>query len=188
MTARRGTVVVAMLRGINVGGHRKVAMAELRALAAPLAIGEVRTYIQSGNLVLATARPPAAVASELQERIESAHGFEVGVVVRTEGQLRDVLAANPYLDDGADQRELHVTFLAERPPEDRLALLEETAGAASSDRFEIHGSEVYLQCPGGYGNTKLTNTFFERRLGVAATTRNWRTVGTLAAMAADVSF
>jgi uncharacterized protein (DUF1697 family) len=99
-----------------------------------------------------------------------------------------LVEANPYAGLGADPRTVHVTFLA-RPPDvphrEELARLggeSGPAGAFGEDRFTPSGAEVYLYCPGGYGETKLTNAFLERRAGVVATTRNWRTVTTLAGM------
>ncbi len=183
------TTVVALLRSVNVGGRNRVPMAELRALSESLGFADVQTYVQSGNLVLTGTGPASSVARTLEAGIADAFGLEVPVVVRSTRQLSKVLGANPYLADGVDPKTLHVTFLAAAPAADRARALTKTGvdsesdGSFGDDRFTLLGTEVFLHCPGGYGSTKLNNAFFERRAAQVATTRNWRTVTTLAAMA-----
>ena len=181
--------MVALLRSVNVGGRNRVPMAELRALSESLGFDDVQTYVQSGNLVLSGPGPASAAARTLEAGITDAFGLEVPVIVRTTRQLSRILDANPYLGDGVDPKTLHVTFLAAAPAaEPKRALTAtgtdaESDGSFGDDRFALAGTEVFLHCPGGYGNTKLNNAFFERRAGQVATTRNWRTVTTLASMA-----
>jgi len=164
---------VALLRGVNVGG-RSVPMAELRELVARLGHTDVRTYIQSGNVLFSSRHDDApALADELRAAIGAELGHRVTVVLRTPAELGRVLAANPY----AARRQtapLHVTFLDGLPDAAVRAGLEAAAG--SPDEFTVCGREVYVWCPSGYGRTVLSNEFFERRLKVAATTRNWRTL------------
>ena len=106
------------------------------------------------------------------------------VLVRSAAELAGVVAGNPFVGRaGVDPRTLHVTFLADAPDPDRCTAIEPDAGGA--DAFEIVGREVYLHCPGGYGRSKLNNAFWERKLKVPATTRNWNSVTRLAAMAAE---
>ena len=164
-----------MLRGINVGGRAKVGMADLRAVFESLGFDDVATYIQSGNVVFGSAKPvrPAAV----EECIAAELGVHPTVVVRTAAEMAAVVQANPFLAAGIDVATLHVTFLADKPK----ATVDVPAG--QPDELAVVGREVYLRCPNGYGRTKLDNTFLEKRLGVAATTRNWKTVTTLAEMA-----
>ncbi len=174
---------VAMLRSINVGGRNRVAMADLRDVAGSLGYRDVSTYVQSGNLLFTGSGSPAAVGRAIEERIASDLGLTVPVVVRTKLQLGRVLRENPFAHADLDEKKVHVTFLADRPNAHKVAQLQERAGQFGKDRFEVIGSHVYLHCPGGYGETKLNNSYLEGRLGVTATTRNWRTVTTLAAMA-----
>jgi uncharacterized protein (DUF1697 family) len=166
-----------MLRGINVGGHAKVAMADLRREVADLGYDDVRTYIQSGNVLFRASGSAAALQSAIEERLEGHFALPIKVVLRTDAQLAAVVEHNPLVGGGRDPARLHVTFLASKPPAARVAGLD--GEAFSPDEFRIVGREVYLHCPQGYGNTKLNNTFFERKLGVGATTRTWRTVTTL---------
>jgi len=163
---------IALLRGINVGGGRKVPMTDLRALFENLGHSDVRTYIQSGNVVFrAKGSAPARVRSAVEQRIEHDFGFDVTVLLRTPAELASVLARNPY-DDGA-----YVTFLDGPPARDLVAALD--AAPFAPDEFQVSGSEVFVRCANGYGRTKINNTFFERKLATRATTRNWRTVSTL---------
>ena len=176
---------VALLRGINVGGSRKVAMADLREMFESLGFGRVETYVQSGNVVFDGAlSDPVATAATIEAACEQALGFSTDVIVVSGEELAQIVASNPFVkgdqDPGAD---LYVTFLREpqRNPVDKTDL--QRALGATTDEFVLAERHVYLRCPGGYGRTKLSNPFFEKRLGAAATTRNWRTVTRLSTMA-----
>jgi len=175
------TVYVAMLRGINVGGHAKVAMADLRAAFAEMGCADVQSYIQSGNVVFRSSKSPAALLATLEHGLDAAFGHGIRVVIRTSSQIADVVGHNPLKGGGREPAKLHVTFLASKPAPSRVADLD--PDAFLPDEFRSAGCEVYLHCPGGYGRTKLNNTFFERRLGVVATTRTWSTVTTLSTLA-----
>ncbi|WP_106396301.1 DUF1697 domain-containing protein [Actinocorallia populi] len=164
---------IALLRGINVGGNTRIGMAALRESFADLGHTEVRTYLQSGNVFFDSARPAESLAEELEVRIAADLGVSTRVLLRTEDELKHVLATHPFRDR-EDPAALHVAFLGETP----TAVLEKPTGEAAE--FAAKGREVYLYCPNGYGRTKLNNAFLERRLGVVATTRNWKTVTALA--------
>ena len=164
---------VAMLRGINVGGKNKIKMPELQALFVGLGHADVVTYIQSGNVVFTSrAKGAPRLASAIEKQIARDFGLEIPVVLRTKAELAKVIAGNPFAN--ADLAKVHVTFLAQKPP---AALVRALDGhSAEPDEFRVVGREIYLHCPKGYGNTKLNNTFWERRLKTAATARNWNTV------------
>jgi len=169
------TTYVALLRGINVGGHTGVAMADVRRVFAGLGHAAVQTYLQSGNVVFAAPGTDSSrLAADVEARIARDLGQRVTVLVRASNELARIVAANPFLDRTADGTKLHVTFLADAPDRERAAGL--AAPAGESDELALDGREVYLHCPNGYGRTRLNNAYFERRLGVAATTRNWKTV------------
>jgi uncharacterized protein (DUF1697 family) len=169
--------LIALLRGINVGGHGKVAMEDLRRSFSSLGHRDVRTYIQSGNVLF---RPPAGgrapSAEVLGRRLSEELGTQVTVVLRTAAELALVVEANPFAEK-EDPRLVYVTFLARAATPERAAEL--TVPPGTTDELALVGREVYLHCPGGYARTKLNNTFIERRLGVEATTRGWNTVTTL---------
>jgi uncharacterized protein (DUF1697 family) len=179
MAAR--TRYAALLRGINLGARNKLAMSDLRALVEKLGGEDVQTYVQSGNVVFTSSGTPEDLESELSRLIRAERGLDVAVLVRTKAQLAKILAANPFLKAGADVKSLHVTFLAERPKRELVKALD--PAASPPDELRVDGREVYLLCPNGYGRSKLSNAFFEKRLGEVATTRNWRTVTTLAELA-----
>lgn len=176
-------VFVALLRSVNVSGRNRLPMEELRALVSDAGFGEVRTYVQSGNVVCTGRGSAATAARAIEERMAERLGWSVPVVVRTKAELGAVLGASPFAGEGLDQAKLHVTFLAGAPDPAGSRRLAAEADRFGDDRAVVLGREVYLHCPAGYGRSKLDNAFLERRLGAAATTRNWRTVTTLAGMA-----
>jgi len=180
------TTYVCLLRGVNVGGHGRVAMSELRALCASLGLTDVRTYVQSGNVVFRAAAPDGAgrlseaVAVAFQERF----GFKAANLVLDAEEWRRIARANPFAGpDGGDGQGLHVTFLLGPPPSRTEAEVRSAAGPVGNDEFSLGDGVVYVRCPDGYGRTRLSNTFFERILEVPATTRNWRTVLSLLELA-----
>lgn len=180
----RETTHVALLRGINVGGRNRLAMDALVELFRALGCDEVRTYIQSGNVVFrATQARAASLADELARSIEREHGLTVPVVLRTARELADVARANPFLGAGGATPEefLHVAFLAEAPGARALATLDPRR--SPPDRFDVRGREIYLSCPNGMARTKLTNAYFDARLATTSTLRNWRTVRQLVELA-----
>jgi uncharacterized protein (DUF1697 family) len=177
---------VALLRGINVGGRNGVAMADLRAIFEDLGHRRIETYLQSGNVVFEATGAPASLPGTIRRRITNDLGLDVPVAVRTGADLQKIFTTNPFLADGADPTTLHVVFAVGRAASGALGDL--APERFSPDRFAHRGREIYLQCPNGYGRTKLTNAFFESRLGPAAgatTTRNWNTVTRLAELSKD---
>ncbi len=168
-------VYVALLRGINVGGKNKLPMKELAALFDNAGCSDVRTYIQSGNVIFSAAkslaiRVPGLIARAILDR----YGIRVPVVTRTSDELRDVARNNPFLNRGADEGKLHVAFIADRPDAEKVGALDPSR--SRPDEFAVHGHEVYLHCPNGFARTRLTNDYFDRTLATTCTIRNWRTV------------
>jgi uncharacterized protein (DUF1697 family) len=171
------TAYVAMLRGINVSGRNKLSMTDLRQVFADAGCDDVRTYIQSGNVAFTSAAAPDTVVEAVERRLRGMVGCRVPVIIRGEDEIAAVVDGNPFLRRQADPAHLHVTFLADTPGAPAVEDLR--ARPTAPDAFEIVGRAVYLHCPDGYGRTKLTNAFFEKKLASEATTRNWRTVTTL---------
>ena len=174
---------IAMLRGINVSGHKIIKMEQLRASFEALSFRSVKTYVQSGNVVFEAENDSAAtLAGRIEKKIRCDFGFSVVVLLKTSKDMEQIVRDNPLLREaGIDHSKLHVTFLSDAAPktaEDRLKAL-----AANPERFHVNGSEIYLYCPNGYGTTKLSNNAIEKKLGVGATTRNWKSVNALLAMA-----
>jgi len=170
-----------MLRGINLGAHKKVPMPALKALYESLNFKNVSTYIQSGNVVFEHDESLEGLALKLEQKIAEHFGFEVPVILRTLAEMQAVSKENPFLKDATvEAAQLHVTFLAEGPEQVLLDKIQ--SFSAAPDEFRMVGKTIYLHCPNGYGRTKLTNNFFEQKLKLTATTRNWKTVNELTNM------
>jgi uncharacterized protein (DUF1697 family) len=178
----RGTYI-ALLRGVNVGGNA-LPMDRLRGLCRELGLANARTYVQSGNLVFQAEGTAAHWSDMLERALVGKTRLPVSVLVRTGAEIAKLVERNPFLrEKGIDPARLYVTFLKQTPMKAALAALR--AIEAGPDRFEPADRQIYLHCPDGYGRSKLANTVLERVLKTDATTRNWRSVTTLAKMAAD---
>lgn len=175
------TTYVALLRGINLAGRRKVAMPDLREALAEAGFEDVATYIQSGNIVLNSGKPAARLRTELEKVIEDRFGFAVPVILRTRKQLDGVIAANPF-PEPSDQRLLHVVFLEKAANSGAVKKL--AAAATGSDEVKSVGKELYLNTPDGFGRSKLAAALAKDPSGITGTARNWRTVLKLAEMSA----
>jgi uncharacterized protein (DUF1697 family) len=170
---------VALLRGINLGGHKIVKMDRLRKTFEELGFEDVKTYIQSGNVVFkASAQTPENLAKRIEEKVLRQFGFPVPVVVKTSDEIGEIIGNNPLVKEkGIDLSKLHVTFLSCAPEKIALTTLE--AFAAGPDQFRCSGAAIYLHCPNGYHATKLGNNVLGKMLKVGTTTRNWKTVNQL---------
>jgi uncharacterized protein (DUF1697 family) len=168
---------ISILRGINVSGHKKILMSDLKALYEEIKFKEVLTYIQSGNVIFKSddKLSDSEIGKKIEKKIYEKYKFDVPVIVRTVTEIGNAISNNPFLKEkGIDHEKLHITFLAERPAKIKSDALMNID--YSPDKFFIIDREVFLYCPNGYGNTKLSNNFFESKLKVGATTRNWKTV------------
>lgn len=170
-------VYVALLRGINVGKHRRVSMADVKEAFAAAGAKDAETYLQSGNVIFETRTSAAKVVPRLEKELKRRVGHDISVVVRTGAQLAQLVAKNPFSNE-PDGKKLHVAFLEASPKRGRTRLLDRERVAP--DEFRVAGRAVYLRYPSGYGRSKLTNDYLEKQLGVRSTMRNWRTVSTLA--------
>jgi uncharacterized protein (DUF1697 family) len=169
------------MRGINVGGKNRLPMKDLAAIFEQAGCTDVRTYIQSGNVVFAAAPSAAgAVPARVQREVEAAFGIRSPVITRTARELASVLRAVPFSGAAADESRLHVAFLAGKPTPARAASLDPQR--SPGDTFQLVGREVYLSLPNGVARTKLTNDYLDSTLGTVSTVRNWRTVTRLAGM------
>ncbi|HVP63905.1 MAG TPA: DUF1697 domain-containing protein [candidate division Zixibacteria bacterium] len=165
---------VALMRGINVGGKNKLPMKDLAAIFTGLGCRNVRTYIQSGNVVFdAPASVARKLASQIAANISKQFGLTVPVVLRDREEMARVITGNPFLAAGLDEKWLHVMFLADRPTANAVAELDHNRSAP--DEFQVVGREIYLHLPNGAGNSKLTNVYFDSKLGTISTARNWAT-------------
>jgi len=165
---------VALLRGVNVGGKKKIAMAELRSLFSSLGFEDVVTYIQSGNVVFrGTDGDADEISARIEREIARVFGMDPAVLLRTPAELEKIVERNPYRTHN-DPSELHLVFLNRTPAATAAADLD--PGRSPGDEFALHGREIYLYLPNGAGRSKLTIDYFERVLGARATQRNWNTL------------
>ena len=173
------TTYISILRGINVSGQRMIKMDALRKLYMDLKFENVQTYIQSGNVIFQSKETDSKnLEKKIAQEIFKTFSFEVPVIVMDIRELKSVVKNNPFLDDKAkDHAFLHVTFLSAEPEKEKFDKLPKEQYLP--DEFELVGKAIYLYCPNGYGNTKLTNSFFESKLKVVSTTRNWKTTNEL---------
>jgi uncharacterized protein (DUF1697 family) len=171
------TTVIALLRGVNVGGHNKLPMAQLREIAVGAGFTDVRTYIQSGNLVASTVLEPESAAKVLADAIRVATGLTVPVIVRTAQQWSDLIAANPFPDATDPGRHVHTIFLP-APATEVIRAFDATAFAP--EEVVVTGSEVHLHLPDGMGRSKLAVAVNRVPEVAAGTARNWNTVLKLA--------
>jgi uncharacterized protein (DUF1697 family) len=179
MTASR---YVALLRGINLGSRNRIAMGPLRELVESLGYTDVKTHLQSGNVVFSGKRKaPTTVARDVERAIEGEFGLAVGVVVRTADELAEVVGKNPMGDREKDPAKLVVTFLSAAPAAGKVKAID--AERFAPDEFQVVGREIYQWLPRGVHPSKLTNDFWQQQLGVTATARNWNTVTKLLGLA-----
>lgn len=176
------TTWIALLRGVNVSGKNKIAMADLRDALGASGFGSVRTYIQSGNVVFQATGDAPDLARRIATTIEERYGHEVEVTVITPARLAEIVRDTPYEAATSDeQSRLYFTFLFARPETAHLARLDPDLYAP--DEVVVRGDVAYIRVTAGYGTTKLSNTYLEKRLEVPATTRNWRTAQKLLELA-----
>jgi uncharacterized protein (DUF1697 family) len=176
------TCWVALLRGINVGGHAIVPMADLRRIAEGCGLTDVQTYIQSGNLLFTSEdTKPTALATRLRSAIERDRGIAPSVILRTREELASVVADCPFDSAAIEPRQLHVAF--GEAPLAATVLRAMDLAAYAPDRIEVRGREVYLSLPDGIGGSKLVADVTRRAHGTFGTVRNWRTVLTLLRLA-----
>jgi uncharacterized protein (DUF1697 family) len=167
---------IAILRGINVSGSKKLPMAALRELLSNLNFTNVKTYIQSGNVVFSSdEKNQEKLGNQISKVIKKQYDYDVPVLVKTIAQWKTAMANNPFTDKDISKQA--ITFLATIPEETTIEV------NSKDDQFQIIDSEVYLYCPNGFGRSKLTNNLFERKLKTQATTRNWKTINKLLEMA-----
>lgn len=173
---------MAILRGINVGGKRKIKMVDLKTHLSSLNFSTIETYIQSGNIVFQADKAKENIlAQQIEEKIKIEYDFDVPTIVKKAQALKDIFQNNPFLqtEEEIDIKNLHATFLAEEVSEELLHQVQ--AIQDEPNRLHVTSHVVYLFCP-KYRETKFTNGFFEKKLKVKATTRNWKTVSKLMEM------
>jgi uncharacterized protein (DUF1697 family) len=169
---------ISMIRGINVGGKR-VKMADLKDAYLSLNLKNVKSYIQSGNVIFKSENTDSEeISKEIQQKILDVFGYEVTVIIKTLDEFKNIVDAIPF--DVDEQEHVYLTFLSDNPQNNLIEIdLSKVNWIKEGEKFIISSKEVYLYLPYGYGRTKLNNNFFEKKLHINATTRNWKTVNKL---------
>jgi uncharacterized protein (DUF1697 family) len=173
------TTRIALLRGINVGRNRRIAMADLRMMLESLGYDDVRTHLQSGNAIFVSgAGKDAALEQQISAAIKATFGMDVAVMVRTAAEIASVVDSNPFAVRGADTGELHATFLAAAPSAAKIAAVDRAACAP--DEFSVGERVIYVRLPNGVMGSRLPD--WDKTLGIRTTTRNWNTTTRLREM------
>ena len=178
-------IYISMLRGINVGGHKRVKMDKLRASLVALGFEQVKTYIQSGNVVFKSGKLSTfKLSKRIEERILRDFGFPVSVISRSSDEMARTIERNPFLNQrGIDHEKLHVMFLSDAPAPAALKKLADLT--AAPDQCRSFDREIYFYLPNGASQSVLMKSPVDRILAVVTTTRNWRTVNSLHQMCED---
>lgn len=178
---------ISILRGINVSGQKKVKMADLKILYEEQGFENVNTYIQSGNVIFEskTKLTIEALKKIIEKAIETKYAFQVPVDIRTNQELKQIIKNCSYEEVKKEENgtKVLVTFLQSTPFNQKQESL--LGYVKSPEKLIIQGREIYLYCPNGYGKSKLTNVFIEKKLGISATTRNWKSVKKLYELSMD---
>lgn len=169
---------IALLRGINVSGQKQIKMADLQSLFESINFSEVKTYIQSGNVIFsAKEKDSTKLEKKISFAIKKRFGFEINVIIISSTELKNLINKNPFINKKIDIEKLYVVFLSNSPDKENIKNL--NASDFSPEEYFLDDKSIYLFVPNGYGRAKLNNNYFESKLKVPATTRNWRTVRTL---------
>ena len=169
------TTYLALLRGINVGGKNILPMKDLAEFFIESGCTEVRTFIQSGNVIFRASPSLGSRAADLvAAKIKNRFGHQPPMVLRTDAELEAAITNNPFISADADENHLHVMFLADKPTPVAVKALD--PNRSPPERFLVVGREIYLCLPNGAGKSKLTNAYFDSKLDTISTLRNWRTV------------
>ena len=176
---------ISVLRGINVGGHKKIKMADLKALYIGLEFTNVITYIQSGNVIFESSETNVSLLiDKIEGGILKQYGFEVPVLIRTTEVWHNIIQNHPFDVDALENlTTISVTLLSSAPSETSFTTL--MSYVKAPDLLTLDDKTIYLYTPNGYGKTKITTNFIEKKLEVKATTRNWKSVMKLHELSKD---
>jgi uncharacterized protein (DUF1697 family) len=174
---------IVLLRGINLGAGNRIAMPELRKSLESAGFDDVRTYLQSGNIVLSSKASPERVARRCQRQIADRFGLDIEVLARTRDEPAEVVQRNPLGDVAVNPKRYQVSFMSAEPDRDVVCKL--SNAAVAPEQFVVVGRELYAWHPEGIGRSKLWTLLAGRGLGVTATARNWSTVTNLLAIARE---
>jgi uncharacterized protein (DUF1697 family) len=170
--------LISFLRGINMTGHNSLRMSDLRELYIKLGFTDAETYIQSGNVIFSSDEFVRDISLKIENAILERFSYKIPVMVRTVQEIKDLFSGNPYINEEKfDPSKMAVLFLHEKPVSSQLDKVKNIN--YPPDRFEIKDREIFIYCPNGFGRTKLYTNFFENKMGVVGTARNWKSITTI---------
>jgi uncharacterized protein (DUF1697 family) len=175
---------ISLLRGVNMAGHNSIKMAGLTQLYKDIGFNDAETYIQSGNVIFTGVDDISVpeVSVKIEKAILERFSCNIAVMIRTLDEMRQLLSVNPYLkEENFDPSKMAVIFLYEKTTADQIQKVMNID--YPPDKFKIAGSEIFIYCPNGFGRTKLYTNFFEKKMDVTGTARNWKSITTLLQMA-----
>jgi uncharacterized protein (DUF1697 family) len=171
---------ISFLRGVNMTGHNLIKMTDLAALYRNMGLNDAETYIQSGNVIFSNTGniTPSALSVNIEQAILERFNFIIPVMIRTSQDLNDLFSSNPFLGEPKfEPSKMAVVFLHDEPSDSQI---QKVAGIDyPPDKFKIVGREIFIYCPNGFGRTKLYTNFFEKKMNIAGTARNWKTITTI---------
>jgi uncharacterized protein (DUF1697 family) len=171
---------ISFLRGVNMTGHNSIKMTDLAVLYKNLGFSDAETYIQSGNVIFSGAneRSPSDISQKIEQAILEKFNYTVPVMVRSVKEIKELLSSNPFINEEKfDPSKMAVIFLNEEASD--IQIQKVISVNYPPDKFEIIGKEIFIYCPNGFGRTKLYTNFFEKKMGVKGTGRNWKTITTI---------
>jgi uncharacterized protein (DUF1697 family) len=171
---------IAFLRGVNMTGHNSIKMADLSNLFIKMGFSDAETYIQSGNVIFTDHGDilPSDFSKTIEKEILQKFNYIVPSMIRTSQELTDLLSVNPFLGErDFNPAKMAVMFLHEEPSASQLMKVADVD--YPPDKFKIIGRDIFIFCPNGFGKTKLYTNFFEKKMGVTGTARNWKTITTI---------
>ena len=173
-------IYISFLRGVNMTGHNSIKMTDLSALFVNLGLKDAETFIQSGNVIFSDIGDilPSALSVNIEHAILARFNYLVPVMIRTNQELIDLFSSNPFLGEtNFDPSKMAVIFLHDSPSETQIQKVANID--YPPDKFRINDREIFIYCPNGFGRTKLFTNFFEKKMGVIGTARNWKTISTI---------
>jgi uncharacterized protein (DUF1697 family) len=177
-------ILISLLRGVNMAGHNKIKMTDLEDLFDKLGFIDVEAFIQSGNVIFNDRedKPPLEISVKIEEAILKKFKYRIPVLIRTAENLKEVISMNPFAGvENFNIEKLAVIFLYEMPRKEQIEKVRSID--YPPDKFKINGKEIFIYCPNGFGKTKLYTNFFENKMKIIGTARNWKTINTLYDMA-----
>lgn len=180
-------IFIVLLRGINVSGKNIIKMDLLRKALSDIGFEQIKTYIQSGNIVLKSKQLKTEIKKNIETVIQNNFNFSVPVLVISSAELNEIIANNNFIKNKYDSSLLHVSLMHHEPEPVLVNEFIKIPFEKSTVEYSIDKKNIYLYCPLGYSNSKLSNNLIENKLKVICTTRNWKTMITLHSMAQDVN-